>query len=291
MADESLPMRPLTTGELLDSAVAVLRRRPVRLLGIGLALAGAEQAVLFPLRHHLLTDAHDYTEVLFRPSTFMALVLLIAVGLGCEAGIVALLGAVAARPARDLLVADLPGMESMVVGGRRPVAAVALSGIIGVAGFLTFYLGGVPWVLWFMLTGLITPTLMTDAYARAGAAPRRIGVARAFGRGVALAARSGVRAGRIRLFGYLIWWGIRLLIAYAGTFALAGLLELSSDTAVNVLGYVLWTGINAVAYAMIACLDATLHLETRMRIEGLDIMLSRALRRGLPIDAALAVPR
>ena len=50
-----------------------------------------------------------------------------------------------------------------------------------------------------------------------------------------------------------------------------------------------WAAVNAVAYATLACLDAVLYLETRMRTEGLDIALGRALRRGEPVAPLLAV--
>jgi hypothetical protein len=52
-----------------------------------------------------------------------------------------------------------------------------------------------------------------------------------------------------------------------------------------------WALVNAVAYPALACLDAVLHLENRMRVEGLDIALSRALRLGAPTAQVLAVPR
>jgi hypothetical protein len=47
--------------------------------------------------------------------------------------------------------------------------------------------------------------------------------------------------------------------------------------------------VNTVSYATLACLDAVLHLETRMRTEGLDIVAVRARQHGRPVD--LAVPR
>ena len=53
----ALPLRPLTTGELLDAAVALLRTRAGLLLGAGFLAALAEQAVLFPLRRAADVDA------------------------------------------------------------------------------------------------------------------------------------------------------------------------------------------------------------------------------------------
>ena len=46
----ALPLRPMTTGELLDAAMALLRTRAPLLLGVGLLLAFLEQAALFQLR-------------------------------------------------------------------------------------------------------------------------------------------------------------------------------------------------------------------------------------------------
>ncbi len=45
-----LPLRPLTLGELLDAAVALLRGRAKMLLAAGFVLALIEQAVLYNLR-------------------------------------------------------------------------------------------------------------------------------------------------------------------------------------------------------------------------------------------------
>ena len=41
----------------------------------------------------------------------------------------------------------------------------------------------------------------------------------------------------------------------------------------------------------LACLDVVTHLENRIRVEGLDIALSRVLRRGEPVEPVMAVPR
>src|SRR5205809_1891716 len=48
--ESPLPLRPLTFGELLDAAVSLLRGHALAYLAVGIALAGAEQAVLYPLR-------------------------------------------------------------------------------------------------------------------------------------------------------------------------------------------------------------------------------------------------
>jgi hypothetical protein len=46
--------------------------------------------------------------------------------------------------------------------------------------------------------------------------------------------------------------------------------------------------VNALAYPMLACLDPVLHLEARMRTEGVDIALRRALDQGIDPTRALA---
>jgi hypothetical protein len=48
--------------------------------------------------------------------------------------------------------------------------------------------------------------------------------------------------------------------------------------------------VNGLAYPMLGCLDVALHLEARMRCEGLDIQLRGALRRGVSAHTALAAP-
>jgi hypothetical protein len=40
-----------------------------------------------------------------------------------------------------------------------------------------------------------------------------------------------------------------------------------------------WVVVDAIAYPALACLDACLHLENRMRTEGLDLALATASAR------------
>jgi hypothetical protein len=49
---------------------------------------------------------------------------------------------------------------------------------------------------------------------------------------------------------------------------------------------VAWVVVNTVAYAMLACFDAVLYLDTRVRTEGLDIAVARTLRQGRPVELA-----
>src|SRR6185312_8863018 len=77
----ALPLRPLTTGELLDAAVALLRAQAAPLLVMGFALALAEQIVLFVLRQQA-----DVAYAVFpREGKFGWFLLLYTVGFGTEA--------------------------------------------------------------------------------------------------------------------------------------------------------------------------------------------------------------
>ncbi len=110
---------------------------------------------------------------------------------------------------------------------------------------------------------------------------------RALGRSFALVSRGRMRPGGIRLVGYLAWYAIRLAMGLGGVAAL-GLVASPGGTAWGwLVGSGTWLVVNTVAYPALACLDAVVHLENRMRVEGLDIALSRALRK----PVAGAVPR
>ncbi len=52
-----------------------------------------------------------------------------------------------------------------------------------------------------------------------------------------------------------------------------------------------WLMVNTLAYPALACLDAVLWLDIRMRTEGLDLSLRRSLSRRVSGDPALTVPR
>ena len=80
--------------------------------------------------------------------------------------------------------------------------------------------------------------------------------------------------------GYLAWLFIRLGLSL-GVIAVVNLFYSSpSNTVDNLLMGAAWLVVNGLAYPVLGCLDVALHLEIRMRTEGLDIALRRALRRG-----------
>jgi len=56
----TVPLRPLTLGELLDAAVGLLRQNARSLLPLGAAIAVVEQILLYPLRLAASVTAPGY---------------------------------------------------------------------------------------------------------------------------------------------------------------------------------------------------------------------------------------
>ena len=261
MQSAVLPLRPLTLGELLDAGVALLRRHAAVLLLAGAVLAVAEQVVLWPLRQLAGTGAPWYPPDGDRLGAYW---LLIAAGLGTEAAAIALAGGLAARAAGpDLLGTRLPSRRLAAPKGSRAgsvvVAAALTAPVVAISALALL----VPWIFGYGLTGLTVPAVVIDGYGPGGALLRSI----------VLSARNGMRAMWVRVSGYLGWLAIRCALAYGG----AGVLFLFfGDTAwLPWAAVAIATAVNAVAYPALACLDAVLHLETRIRTEALDIWLSR----------------
>lgn len=270
-----LPRRPLTVGELLDSAVLLLRDQARLLVPLGVLLALAEQLLLHPLRVLAAARPPEWLPVGDRLGTYW---LLLAAGAGTEAVIIALLGNPAARAAGAALLGRRARPAELLRPARwlaTLLFAAAAGCAVGLAG-----LAGPAWFVAYGLLGALIPALVVD----------RVPAYRAPGRALRLAVRGGGRAGAIRLLGYLGWWLLRLgvgLGAYHGL-QLLGLFDVQAWALP--IATVCWVAVNAVAYPALACLDAVLHLETRMRSEGLDIRLSRA-PAGVPEPVLLAVRR
>jgi hypothetical protein len=297
---EAFPLRPLTVGEVLDAATNLLRRYAVPLLGTALALAVVEQLLLYPLRRAANVAPPWYYPPHFdRLGTYWVL---LAAGFGTEGVILTLLGGLAARAA----VADLLGRSPGRLIGRatRPGRLSALALLVGAAASLGAAGGLLPWLLWYMFTGLAGPALIVDRRAATGPAGptadtfRALGPLGALGRSMGLVGRSGWRPGRIRVLGYLAWWVIRLALGAGGWSLVTRFLGDYSPFFGDPVpawawpaAMATWAIVDALAYATLGCLDAVLHLETRMRVEGLDIAVSRALRTDRPVEPALAVPR
>jgi hypothetical protein len=272
-----LPLRPLTTAEVLDSAVSLLREYARVLLPAGLVLAVTEQVLLSPLRAAAGSEPPSY---FFDPGSGSAYWVLLAAGCGTEALIIALLGGLSARgAAAAVLGRRLPARAMLAPRDGRFAAVGLLAAVAGLITFLAALLGPV-WAIGYALVGLAVPVLVVDG----------VGPGRALARGAVLACRAGLRAGGIRVLGYLAWLAIRLALGFGGVAAL----EFTGTGArawAAELSVLVWLLVNSVAYPTLACLDAALHLETRMRTEGLDIWLSRAARHHRLGSAALTLRR
>lgn len=288
----ALPLRPLTTGEVLDAAVVLLRTRAGKLIGLGILFALAEQAILFPLRRLADVDS-SFLPADDRLAPFG---ILIVIGFGTEAFCIAVLGGVAAFEApRALLGTAAPG------GRRSRLGSVIIVGLLAAltcgASAWTFLVLPVPLqVLGLVLAILTTILVWPFAYGLVGlAAPAvvidELAALRALGRSVKLASRNVMRAMWIRVLGYVAWLFIRLGLSIAAVAVVSIFYSSPSSTVDNVLMGASWLVVNALAYPVLGCLDVALHLDVRMRTEGLDIAVRGSLRRGAATDRALAVPQ
>jgi hypothetical protein len=287
-----VPLRPLTTGELLDGAVVLLRARPVQLTGLGVLLAVLEQAILFPLRSLARQDLSLF------PATgrLEEFGLLLAVGLGTEAMVIAILGGVAARQGVRVLLGRTapatPRLRPVSLGlasvGALVACAIAAAPFVLILeplqalGFLVaFPLVALAWPIPYGLIGLTAPAIVIE----------QRGALSALFRSLRLASRDVFRAVWIRVLGYLAWLIVRLGLITA-TIALVDIFgALPSEAADRLALAAAAVLTNAIAYPMLGCLDVMLLLEARMRTEGLDIALRRAVSRGVATDASLAAPR
>jgi hypothetical protein len=285
-----LPLRPLTTGEVLDAAVVLLRAQPRRLVVIGLIIALVEQAILFPLRRLADVDSSFLPDT-GRLGPWGALVV---VGVATEALAIGALGGLASRQApRALLGPSAPspaprtGPLAVALAGVALLCAASASAFLlvlvplQVAGIaLGLMITAILWVPTYGLLGLVAPAVVIDG----------LGPARALRRSVWLAARNGMRAALIRVLGYASWLLVRIALTVAATTLIELVYVSPSATVDNIIQAVCWLVVNAMAYPILGCLDVALHLDVRMRTEGLDIALRRSLHRGVDTAAVLAVP-
>jgi hypothetical protein len=262
----------MTLGELLDSAMSLVRQRALLLLSAAAVLAVAEQLVLAPLR-----EAAGLSAPYFWPSGSVGVWwALIALGFAMEATIITLLGGLAAAAAVPALLGRQVRDRALWRAGRPPstvAAAVLFGGACGVAAFMGF----LPLIFVYGLFGLAAPALVID---RAG------NPFSALARSARLASRSGLRACWIRLVAYLTWFAIRFALG-AGWIALLLTFSGTNPQWLYWATPIAWALANTVAYASLACVDAMLLVEARIRSEGLDIAISRARSRGEDEAAAL----
>jgi hypothetical protein len=264
-------------GELLDSATLLLRDNARVLVPVGAVLAVLEQLLLHPLRLAAGAVPPLYGPP---PGGLGAYWLLLAAGAATETVAVALLANLTARAAAGDLLGHRPAGRRLLrpAGARYPATALValLSGAVMLV--LAVLPGG--WLLGTAVLGFAVPALVLD----------RVGPGRSLLRSASLALRPYPRAAGVRLLGQTAWLVVRVGVGLGCVSGLRDLGLLDTAWAVPVAA-ALRVGLDAVAYPALACLDAVVHLETRMRTEGLDIHLAVAARSGPPTAALLAVPR
>jgi hypothetical protein len=264
-AQPEIPLRPMTLGELLDAAMALLRRRAVPLLPVAAVLAGLEQLALRPLRAwgHMTPSWYGPTE-----DDLSAWWITVSAGFGSELVIITVLGAIAGTAAGPaLLGTSVPHRRLFRRLLPRLAAAIALALLLGVLGAVGAALLLVGWVAVFGFFAMTGAALTIER----GRNP--------LGRSAVLAGRGLARGFWILVIGYLTWSAVRIALG-------AGWLELVSQVTGFEPDGQSWlvplarTLANAVAYSAMACLSAVLLLETRIRTEGLDILIGRIRSRG-----------
>ncbi|GAA1331740.1 hypothetical protein [Actinocatenispora thailandica] len=248
--ETELPLRPMTVGELLDASVVLLRRGWPPLVALGLVLALGQQALVglvAPMPDQVWTD----------PAGFWAW---LGVWLGTESTAIAILGAPASVAAAGVVAGEPVGRRTLLTApGRRWPATLGLAVLVGAVAVGGAFACGLPWLVAYGAAGLLVPVLIAD----------RATGGQVIARPLVLLGRGGCRAGGIRLLGYFGWLAVRLAVGI-GAQQLLGELPLPVPFA----GAIGWVVVDALAYPALACLDACLHVENRMRTEGLDLALA-----------------
>lgn len=260
-----LPLRPMTLGELLDTAMSLLRQRALPLFAAAAVLAVGEQLLLAPLRADQSLAPPFYGPGIDIGGWWFV----VTVGLATEAAVITLLGGYAAAAAGPALLGR-PARHRDLWRRVRPVATLTAAAVLAGAAWLGALLSFVPWLFVYGLLGLTAPALVIDRVRDPFAA---------LSRSVRLSVRSGMRAGWIRLAGYLTWFAVRFALGAGWTAVASPLTGERLDSQLWVVP-IAWVVANTLAYPALACLDAVLHLETRVRTEGLDIAVGRARSRG-----------
>lgn len=274
---DGLPLRPLTLGELLDAAVSLLRTHAGPLLALAVPLVLLEQFALMPLRLAARLELPYSWPVHGNVAEWWAIT---ALGFATEAVILTLLGAVAAAAAG-------PAMVGVDVRGRalwrtvRPVATICAAVLVGAVAGCAAYLGFLPWIFLYGLFGLVAPALVIDRVGNPFSAVAR---------SARLASSNGMRAAWYRLAGYTGWLVIRFALG-AGWSQVLDIFAPADPAWLPWLSGAAWLLADVVAYSALACLDAVLLLEARIRTEALDLTVGRARRLGLDPVGALRVVR
>jgi hypothetical protein len=259
-----LPLRAMLQGELLDTAVVLFRVRALPLLLFAAPLLAIEQVVLWSAGARWLDDYAHFTDW-WR---------VIAALFACETVIVGLLGAYAGAAAAAALLGQKVSHRALFKR-MRPLPVLITMIILAVVAVPGAYFGLIGWIVVHGFLGLAGAALVID---RSG---WPFG---ALGRSAVLASRLGWRGFWARLRGFLLWLGVRVALAI-GPITFLWKFGFSAEGYFgDWLVLTMWGLAGTVSCAVLACFDAVLLIDTRMRVEGLDIALRRALANGT--DAA-----
>lgn len=262
-----LPLRAMLQGELLDTAVVLFRERALPLLLLAAPLLAIEQVVLWFAGSFWLDEYATFTD--WRR--------VVAALLGCEAVIVGLLGAYAGAAAVPALLGQRVTHRALL-RRMRPLPVLITMLIPGLAAWPGAYFGLIGWIGVYGFLGPAGVALVID----------RVGWPfGALGRSAALAARLGWRGFWTRLRGFVIWLVIRVALAIGPIMFLWKFGLVANGYYGDWPVLMMWGLAGTVSCAALACLDAVLLIDTRIRTEGLDIALRRALANGT--DPALVL--
>lgn len=267
----ALPLRPMLPAELLDMPVVLLRARALPLLLIAAPLLALEQVALWYAGAPWLDLGTPFT-VWWR---------VIATVFAGDAVIVWLLGAYAGAAVVPALLGERATHRALF-RRTRPLPVLATAVLPGVLAWPAAYFGLVGWIAVYGFLGLAAVVAVVDrAWWPFGA----------LGRSVSLAARLGWRGFWLRLWAFAIWLGVRMALAI-GPITLLWQLGLVAGGYLGAWPVLLvWALAGTVSCAALACLDAILLVDTRIRTEGLDVALRRALANGVDPDRAVAHTR
>lgn len=255
-----LPLRAMPQGELLDVAVALLRVRALPLLLLAVPLLAIEQVVL----------RYAGTEWLDEYAHFGDWWTVIAALFGCEAVIVGLLGAYAGAAAVPALLGQKVSHRA-VFRQMRPLPVLVTMLILAPAAFFGAYFGLIGWIVVHGFLGLAGVALVID---------RTGWPIQALGRSAALVTRLGWRGFWARMRGFAVWFGIRVALAIGPIMFLWQFGFVADGYLGDWPILVVWGLAGTVCCAALACFDAVLLIDTRIRTEGLDIALRRAVANG-----------
>ncbi|MFG1608499.1 hypothetical protein [Actinoplanes sp. NPDC049265] len=258
-----LPLRPMTLGELLDAAVALLRRRALPLFGAALVLAAAEQAGLGLLRAwaHLEPPWYGPAQEYLIPWWIT-----VAAGFGTELFILTLLGAYAAAAAGPALLGQEVRHRELWRRARLP-AALGLAFWLGAVGAVGALIVVIPWAVFYGFFVMTAPALVIDRARNP------------LGRAMRLAGRQTARGFWILIVAYLSWAAVRGALGVGWTELVRLVSGAEPEYQTWVVPAARAVG-NAVAYAALACVSAVLLLDVRIRTEGLDILINRTRSLG-----------